>query len=106
MDHQLSADDVKSAIDAAAAQLPELQVVITTNHMTYPWHIDLNDNVIYVDGVTHPDHWPIALSEALTALTGHYGLPAPPQPDQHLRLVDPMPPGESAPAATTGTHGR
>lgn len=106
MAHQPSADDVKSAIDAAAVHLPDLQVVITTNRLHHPWHIDLERTVIYVDAVTHPETWPAALLAALAALCAHHHVHIGAEPRQHLHLISSIGCAGPAAATTTGTHGR
>lgn len=81
----LSADDVMSAIDRAADEIPNLQVVIT-DCGDHTWILDPRTCTVYVDGTASPDQWSAALSDALKAMCDALST-CDPRPG--LRLVEP-----------------
>lgn len=80
----LSATDVRTAVTAAAALVPDLQVVIADN-CPHPYGIDPVRGIVYTDGSLTPNDWATATLAGLDALCRHLGHHAPPR----LRLVPP-----------------
>lgn len=81
----LHATDAVSAIAAAVAMFPRLQVVFTPHCQGRPYGVDLDNHIIYVVGdAARPELSAHAVHEALAALHAHH---RPPRGRPHLTLV-------------------